>query len=186
MAKIIRFFIVLRVVMEKCRFLLCLFAAFLVVACGGSEAEIPECSESLSFPCTDAASGLSWSAKAMHPKNWDDALFYCENLEENGVKNWKLPNIDELRTLIKDCDGTVSGGGCKVSSDRGCLSYDSCWSTFCLCKAGEGGKYSKFGDSGGLWSSSEAGDEGAWYINFYEAKIIDDYKESSYAVRCVK
>lgn len=173
--------------MKKFSLIFLLSAAFLLLSCGGSEsaADIPECSGNSVFPCTDAVSGFIWSEKASRPKNWDEALFYCENLEEGGIKNWRLPNIDELRTLIQDCYGTVTGSECMVSDARGCLSYDSCWSTFCYCEFDEKG-YSKFSDLGSFWSSSAANEEGAWYINFYEAKLIDDYKENSYSVRCVK
>ena len=176
--------------MKKIFLFFILSAAFLLSSCGGSEsaADIPECGEDPVFPCTDAASGLIWSAKPSLSKIWSEALFYCENLEEEGVKKWRLPNIDELRTLVQECSGSVTGGGCRVSEERNCLSYDSCWSTSCLCKFDEGGNYSKFGDLGGFWSSSEAkgSEDGAWYINFYEAKIVDDHKQSSHSVRCVK
>ena len=166
-------------------FLIC--SLLFIFSCGGeSEPDFPECSADSGFPCADAASGLVWSEKAVRSKIWSEAAFYCENLEEGDVKNWRLPNIDELRTLVQDCYGTVTGGECMVSDVRGCLSYDSCWSTFCLCKFDEGGKYSKFGDLGGFWSSSEMGVEGAWYINFYEAKIVDAHKQNSYGVRCVR
>ena len=173
--------------MKKISLILFLSAAFLLLSCGGSEAaaDIPECSEKLLFPCTDAVRGLVWSEKAAHQKNWDEAVFYCENLEEGGVNNWRLPNIDELRTLIQDCYGTVTGSECHVSDEAGCLSYDSCWSKFCYCEFDEEKEYSKFSDSGGFWSSSLSGTEGAWYINFSDAKILDDPKENSYSVRCV-
>ena len=51
----------------------------MLLSCGGSEpaADVPECGEDLSFPCTDPASGLVWSEKAHLQKNWDEALFYC-------------------------------------------------------------------------------------------------------------
>ncbi|MBP5202491.1 DUF1566 domain-containing protein [bacterium] len=168
--------------------ILLLSAAFMLLSCGGSEpaADVPECGEDLSFPCADPASGLVWSEKAHLQKNWDEALFYCENLEEGGIKDWRLPNIDELRTLIQECYGTVSGGECRVSETSNCLSYDLCWSTFCYCEFDDSGKYNKFGDAGGFWSSSAASYEGAWYVNFLEAKVVDDDKGSSYIVRCVK
>jgi len=174
--------------MKKYPFIFLLFAVFLLSSCGGSESgtDIAECGENPVFPCTDAASGLAWSELSPLQKNWEEALFYCENLEENGIKKWHLPNIDELRTLVQDCYGTVTGSECRVSDARNCLSYAACWSTFCYCEFDESGKYSKFGDLGGFWSSSEANAEGAWYINFLEAKIVDDDKGSSYSVRCVK
>lgn len=173
--------------MKKFFIILLLSAAFLLLSCGGSEtaADIPECSEKLLFPCTDKASGLIWSVPSPHLKNWDDAVFYCESLEEND-QEWRLPDIDELRTLIQSCYGTVTGSECRVSEKNKCLSFDLCWSTFCYCELDEDKKYSKFGDLGGFWSSSLSGTEGgAWYINFSEAKIFDDTKENSYRVRCV-
>lgn len=174
--------------MKKYFLILLLSAAFLLLSCGGGEpaADVPECGEDPVFPCSDASTGLVWSAEASHFKVWEEALFYCENLEDGGFKGWHLPNIDELRTLVQDCYGTVTGGECNVSDARGCLSYDTCWSSLCLCASDDTGKYSKFKDMGGFWSASEAGPEGAWYINFYEAKIVDDEKQSSYSVRCVK
>ena len=174
--------------MKKYSFVFILLTAFFLLSCGGSESavDVPECGEDLLFPCTDPASGIVWSNQSARQKNWEDALFYCENLEENGIKKWRLPNIDELRTLIQDCYGTVTGSECRVSDAGGCLSYASCWSTFCYCEFDENSKYSKFGDSGGFWSSSEENMEGAWYINFLEAKIVDDDKGSSYNVRCIK
>lgn len=174
--------------MKNIFLILLLSAAFLLSSCGGSEqaADLPECGEDPVFPCTDTASGLIWSNLSPHQKVWSEAVFYCENLDEAGVKKWHLPSIDELRTLVQDCYGTVTGGECRVSERSGCLSYDLCWSSSCLCEFDESGKYSRFGDHGGFWSSSEISSEGAWYINFYEAKIVDDEKQSSYSVRCVK
>lgn len=44
--------------------------------------------------------GLHWSNKAPRSMNWNDALNYCENLSESGYSDWRLPNIDELKTII--------------------------------------------------------------------------------------
>ena len=41
---------------------------------------------------------LQWSEKATYSMNWDKAKQYCENLDEGGHNDWRLPNIDELRT----------------------------------------------------------------------------------------
>ena len=172
--------------MKKISLFILICTVFFTASCGGSASsgpEFTECGENPVFPCADAASGLVWSEKSPLSKVWNEAVFYCESLEEGGEKNWRLPDIDELRTLVQDCYGTVKGGECMVNT--GCLVYDSCWSTFCKCEFDDSGKYCRFGDLGGLWSSSEAGSEGAWYINFYEAKIIDEDKENSYSVRCV-
>ena len=44
---------------------------------------------------------LQWSNKATNPMQWYSALNYCKDLNEGGFSDWKLPNIDELRTLIQ-------------------------------------------------------------------------------------
>ncbi|HDT11782.1 MAG TPA: PEGA domain-containing protein [bacterium] len=57
-------------------------------------------------------SGLKWSKKAPSRMNWSDAMKYCENLKEDGHSAWRLPTISELRTLIKNCPATQTGGAC--------------------------------------------------------------------------
>jgi len=70
---------------------------------------------------------LQWSEKSSQKTmNWNDALEYCKNLNEGSHKDWRVPNIDELRTLIKDRK-TVTGGKCKVSEKNACLSVIDCF-----------------------------------------------------------
>ena len=64
---------------------------------------------------------IQWSNKAL-AAFWSDAVNYCKKLNENGYNDWRLPNIDELRTLIKNCSKTETGGECQVSEQNGCLS----------------------------------------------------------------
>ncbi|MEA2020064.1 MAG: DUF1566 domain-containing protein [Campylobacterota bacterium] len=33
---------------------------------------------------------------------WENAISYCENLDLAGYTNWKLPNINELKTIVDD------------------------------------------------------------------------------------
>ncbi|MBO4712197.1 DUF1566 domain-containing protein [bacterium] len=66
---------------------------------------------------------LQWSEKAPNSMTWYEAKQYCENLDEDGHNDWRLPNIDELRTLIKAPE-TISGGKCQISEKAGKLAYD--------------------------------------------------------------
>lgn len=67
---------------------------------------------------------LQWS-EIYHDEwlDWNDAINYCKNLNENGYNDWRLPNIDELRTLIQ-VPQTITGGACQISDKAGKLSMN--------------------------------------------------------------
>jgi len=48
---------------------------------------------------TDTKTNLVWT-KYYWEKTWKDALAHCESLEYGGADDWKLPNVNELQTLI--------------------------------------------------------------------------------------
>ena len=130
--------------------------------------------------------------------NWYEADAYCKNLKEGGYSDWRLPIIDELRTIIKDCDRTGIRGECRISENNGFLSLDSEYSgyhdvyTVCDCKY----KYERphnfsiFGDGGVmLWSASSRSDNAvhAWGVDFSKAGIFYyDKSERSGNVRCIR
>ena len=94
-------------------------------------------------------------------------LASCEELAEDGHTDWRKPNIDELRTLIQNHPGTVSGGKCRISEEHNKLG-DAAED----CGGEEGNNFSKFGDDKKLWSLSryvvvsEEPEQGAWVVNF--------------------
>ncbi len=135
--------------------------------------------------------GNMWSSKASLTMDWDDAFSYCNNLTECGYSDWHLPTISELRTLIKNCSGTVTGGSCGVTDS--CLSYSNCWSDSCYCDYIEnnGGYYSKLGDDDNvwLWSSSTLSDDTnrAWRVGFDDGRVYSSHcKSNDDNVRCVR
>ena len=93
---------------------------------------LPECSPESATPCIDSATGLIWSAKSANKMPWNDALNYCQNLTEGDFNDWRLPSIAVLKTLVQNCSSAK-------------------------CTDDYTGKYSKFGDTVYLWSSSEGG-----------------------------
>ena len=130
---------------------------------------------------------LNWSKKATDKMNWNDAKKYCEDLVEDGYSDWRLPTISELRTLIKNCPATETGGACKVTND--CLHYGNCRNDACEgCSGSSDGKYSKLGDTEWFWSSSEQSDftDGAWYVYFSYGHVLNFYKSNFGNVRCLR
>ncbi len=48
----------------------------------------------------DQATGLIWNTKTGTGLNWRAALSYCEQLECCNNSDWRLPNVNELRSLL--------------------------------------------------------------------------------------
>jgi hypothetical protein len=51
---------------------------------------------------TDNLTGLMWTkdANMAGAMSWSDAISYCNNLNYAGYSDWRLPNINELKSLI--------------------------------------------------------------------------------------
>ena len=157
------------------------------------------------FPCRDYETGLVWSDISEEPMDWNAAKQYCKELKEGSENDWRLPDIDELRTLLKS-KNAATDGICKVSAKNKCLD-SSCWSMeTCFedaCRVSEekcffkDGRYSKLEDGRNnnvwLWSSSVKSDKNksnkkgnAWYIDFNKGSVHDYRKDSKFYVRCVR
>ena len=140
----------------------------------------------------DPNSNLTWSSLKTYKNDgttygltWDETVSYCNNLSEGGSSNWRLPNIDELRTLIQNCPATETGGECGVTDS--CLSYSECWNNACYgCGSNSS---SKLGDTNtNLWSSSVLSDDSdyAWLVSFASGGVNVSSKSGTYSVRCVR
>lgn len=130
--------------------------------------------------------GLQWSNKAPSDMSWNGAINYCKDLNEGGYSDWRLPTIDELRTLIQNHSGTQSGGSCPISEKAGKLAWRD-WIDDCGGSR-SGSNFSKLGDTGRFWSSSTLSDnpDNAWCVNFYLGYVNDYNKTYDYYVRCVR
>jgi len=49
---------------------------------------------------TDTRTGLMWQKGYATDKSWQEALKYCEDLTYAGYSDWRLPNINELASLL--------------------------------------------------------------------------------------
>ena len=123
---------------------------------------------------TDRETGLTWQQEASEDgKTPEEAARYCRELELGGKSHWRVPKIQELRSLIDGCPRTELGGACAVT-DPGCLENrcacpeggyvrGSCNNNLCrACDRHEGP-----GDNGCYWT------EGVW------GGWCDDYFSSS-------
>jgi len=148
--------------------------------------------------CSDeySSDGLTWqdppSSKGF---TWEEAIAYCDELEFKGLNDWRLPSISELRSLIRGCEYTETGGFCDVTDD--CTEKD-CWEESCsgcqfLAGPGSGGAYWPDRMSGEFdlvyyWSSSAVPDFNgyAWIVGFDFGNIAHPEVNEGGAARCVR
>ena len=125
---------------------------------------------------------LEWSNRS--PKEmhwWGEPNNYCKSLTEGGHNDWRLPNINELRRLVKNHPGTVSGGTCKFSNDK-------CWEGS-DCEGRKGKNFSKLGDTVDLCAAASCELDpvaGGVLISFSDGGIYGAYFDRKCYVRCVR
>lgn len=115
--------------------------------------------------------GLRWSAKK-EKKIWEEAITYCAELEEDGLTDWRLPTISELRTLVRNCDKTAPGGSCGITDE--CTQHSSCWSADCSGCYDAEIKTNVFGDDPNIffWASQKDDEIGqALTMQYYSGSI---------------
>lgn len=143
----------------------------------------------------------NWSQRSYEEKSYNEAVEYCKNLKEGNHNDWRLPTIDELRTIIKDSPRTEIGGTCKISEKAGKLAYkdrNSECSGSSYCTMGtlvyDCSNHSQFNDKGRFLSSSKLSDfsNEIWIINFSSGEIERCSAKSDFGkvlcgqVRCVR
>ena len=137
-------------------------------SCIKNSSNLPLCNPESKTPCVDAETALIWSAKTPEKMEKVDAMDYCNNLNEGGYNDWRLPSYKVLGTLLVNCDPPYDS-----ESDAPAL--------YASCQGGSksDGSYSKFGEVAFLWSTTYGG------INFLNGGL-DPYKEGDAYARCVR
>lgn len=78
---------------------------------------------------TDTQTRLMWSQKDNGSDiDWQKAVSYCQTIELAGHEDWRLPNIEELRTLYSNKVHNCGGLECNVSTEFS-LSSRTQWSS---------------------------------------------------------
>ncbi|MCP5501728.1 MAG: DUF1566 domain-containing protein [Leptospiraceae bacterium] len=123
---------------------------------------------------TDSITGLIWQKCGLGRNNdsscsddtgvaditsWQSAIDYCNNLNLGSITNWRLPNRNELQSIV---DYTTDSPAIDTTA------FPATASTY-------------------YWSSTTKSSftGTAWYVDFDEGKIYQGFKTSSYDVRCV-
>ena len=158
---------------------------------------IPECDEKIGYtPCKNG--NTVWSPRIILSSNeelrvrsengisWREIAKTCRRLTVNGKRQWRIPSIDELRTLVTN-DKLKTGGTCRVTTnclDRECYdetecsdangaSFESKLRDFGVLVSGDGVEYNDYSTMWAVYTSSAAISE----FDFADGRAV--------AARCV-
>jgi len=170
----------------------------MLVAAAFTSGQKCEQNEELTTCWEDPVTGLCWQDPPRDSTGDGVGLYsatqYCEGLGDG----WRVPTIDELRSLVRGCAELETGGACGLN-DPNCLVEDECWEDCSQLSyadgdgPGQGGQYQvselSVNGSGEMISKSltEPGcDEcvDALYLEFRwcEISVSDGFS----SVRCVR
>lgn len=155
----------------------------------------------LEWTWTDPDSGLMWQdgpkvGCLFHTHGYTS--YICNHLEWGGYDDWYLPTISQLRSLIRGCEASETGGICGVTDD--------CLPSWCAYNCEPCDPYAGPGPYGLYWPSDLSGndfgylsdspvtdymdddDEAYWYIGFDIAGFYNSYDTSpdGKSYRCVR
>jgi len=142
----------------------------------------------------DTVNNLMWEKTNSQKMKLDPAENYCKNNETGGFKNWTLPNISMLKSIISGCKVSETCGITDDCTESTCANTDC---DGCTNGAGEGplGLYlipdiwAYTGDAHGrFWSSSSTPDkaDSYWFVRFSNGSVTFNWDESEYFVKCVR
>jgi hypothetical protein len=114
-------------------------------------------------PWRDPKTGLQWQCESPGEMTWHEAREYAKSLSLDGKKDWRLPTLAELESLLDRTKGRSDG--------RPLMREEV-----------------PFRDTLSYWSSTtfERHTKNAWIVMFDGAYVLSYYKSNSYFVRCVR
>ncbi|MCP4678467.1 MAG: DUF1566 domain-containing protein [Deltaproteobacteria bacterium] len=142
----------------------------------------------------DPATELCWQNPPTDSEyNWNQAQAFCEALSRNGYNDWRLPSIDELRSIIRGCPATEIGGECPVTEGSGnddkTDACDGCPPpsdvTKCYWNPVFGGLCGSYMSSS---YNASRGTIGIWYVFYFDASVrsVITLDSNDALVRCVR
>ena len=157
---------------------------------------IPYCDESRIGPCEDASTGYVWSSADVHsnydnPASWLDKAIQCRESSEGGISKWRIPTIDEVRTLLPSNENLKTGGECKVTNE--CFDYASeeCFNEAVCSEEGGEIMISSLFDYSGYLTGTVADAENidySWFVNLRTGSLERIFKGNDlfHESRCIK
>jgi formylglycine-generating enzyme required for sulfatase activity len=111
----------------------------------------------------DLKTGLEWQSESPGEMTWYEAQEYAKSLSLDGKRDWRLPTLAELESLLDRTKARPEG--------RPPMR-----------------KEVPFRDELSYWSSTtfERDTKNAWIVMFNGAYVLSYYKSNSYHVRCVR
>lgn len=105
------------------------------------------------------ANSLTWQDKIVDKMYWEDAIEYCEALNLDGHSDWRLPNINELNSIVDRSQNAP-----QVLSEFENTVDGAYWSS----------------------TSSVKSKHYAWIVGFETGRVLTYTKGLSQNVRCVR
>lgn len=146
----------------------------------------------------DPATGLCWQdPPTPRDLTWDQAVRHCSVSRVGGLSagSWRVPTLDELRSLIRGCPATEAEGPCGFTDsclDLQCgVEGDACLG----CEPANGGpgrsgaywpEWILGGQPSAYWSSSSEDGTAKYVVAFDHAFVAAFPKGAKYRVRCVR
>ncbi|CAK8722426.1 hypothetical protein GCAAIG_12085 [Candidatus Electronema halotolerans] len=125
--------------------------------------------------CLEGLEGVNCEEGKVKTYTWNEAVERFKNVEYAGYSDWRLPTIDELKTLVHCSKGVADkeSGRCNEGSERPMINQQA----FPNAEA-------KFV----VWSGSPYADNSgyAWFVSFLYSGSYYDVRVNSYAVRLVR
>lgn len=124
--------------------------------------------------CSEGLSGLNCEEGKLEKYKWVDAVQHSKNVDYAGYSDWRLPTVDELKTLVY-CSSGVSDKDddrCNNGSERPTINQQAFPNTL-----------SNWYWSGSPYASSS---DYAWGVDFNYGYSSANYCDNFYAVRLVR
>ncbi len=134
----------------------------------------------------DPGSGLVWQVNpAASVMDASEAQAYCDSLDRCGFADWDRPTVGELRSIIRGCANTETGGPCGMTDtcrgDSGMTDTrtgdsgmtDTCTGDICCRNEACGGCQVRAGpDAGCYWATALKGECGMYWSRTITARVL--------------